>query len=333
MPLSTTRAVRLGVVEEAEAVVDALHAQHLDRDADVLGRPVLAGVQRAVQPGLLGGGEGGGEGGVVDAPLHGVAADAEQQLAVAAGREGDHLLGVGRARGLVEVEDHPAGDVEVGVGVADTCRQPLPDRLDRDAELQGEAGGEEHLPVPHAGGHAVLARLVGDAVEVVGGDQAPADDLVDAEELVEVGEAEQLGRIGDGQGHAVLRRQLGDGGGPGGALDVAVQLDLGEAAEVVGGGGGHARSLTRPAAAVGFVAVKTATSPAGAGDVGAGRTRAASGRGRLEVRVLGVDLLDHGGVEEGVGVDLQVDQRQGVDDLLLERGGDGADAVGGRSPG
>ena len=115
-------------------------------------------------------------------------------------------------------------------GVEDAGLDALPHRLHRDAETDDEPGREEHLAVAHPGGRAVLEGFVRDAAEVVGGAQAGADDVVDREELVEAGELEEVGGILDREGDGVLPRQVGDRRRPRRALDVAVQLDLGQTA-------------------------------------------------------------------------------------------------------
>ena len=54
---------------------------------------------------------------VVDAALGVVAPDADEEVAVLAGGELDELDGGAGRGGLVDIEDHPAADVEVGMGV------------------------------------------------------------------------------------------------------------------------------------------------------------------------------------------------------------------------
>ena len=136
-----------GVVEEAEAVVDALAPELVDGDGDVVGRPVLAGVDRAAQPVARRLGERGGEGGVVDVALDRVGAHPDEQVAVGH-RAGErrHLHGVGGPGRLVEVEDHAAVDVEVVAGVEDAGLDALPHRLDGDAEADDEARARRTSP-------------------------------------------------------------------------------------------------------------------------------------------------------------------------------------------
>ena len=225
-------------------MVDALAPELTDGDGDVLGRTVLAGVDRPAQPVAGRFGERGGEGRVVDVAFDGVGAHPDQQVAVGHGAgERRHLHRVRRPGGLVEVEDHAAVDVEVLPRVEDTGLHALPHGLHRHAETDDEPGREEHLAVTHPGGRTVLERFVRDAAEVVGGAQAGADDVVDREELVEAGELEELSGILDRERDGVLPRQVGDGRRAGGALDVAVQLDLGKTAEMVVGGVCHSSSL------------------------------------------------------------------------------------------
>ena len=197
---------------------------------------VLAGVDRAAQPVAGGLGERGGEGGVVDVALDRVGAHADQQVAVG------HRSGESSAISM-------AWAGPVGLSKSRIMRQlmsrswrasrtpaldALPHGLDGHAEADHEAGREEHLAVAHAGGGAVLERLVRDAAEVVGGAQAGADHVVDREELVEAGELVQLGRVVDGQVDVVLGARSAIVERPRRALHVAVQLDLRQAAEVLG---------------------------------------------------------------------------------------------------
>ena len=116
------------------------------------------------------------------------------------------------------------------MGVGEAGADAVPHGVDRHAERQREPGGEEHLAVADVRRDRVLERFVGEAAEVVGGHEAGADDAVDGEELVEVGELEQLDRIVGRERDAVGTREVGDGRRAGRALEVAVQLDLGQVA-------------------------------------------------------------------------------------------------------
>ena len=122
-------------------MVDPLAPELVDGDGDVVGRTVLAGVDRATQPVARRLGERRGEGGVVDVPLDRVGAHPDEQIPVGHGAgERRHLHRVRGAGRLVEVEDHPAVDVEVVAGVEDAGLDPLPHRLDGDAEADDEPG-------------------------------------------------------------------------------------------------------------------------------------------------------------------------------------------------
>ena len=118
----------------------------------------------------------------------------------------------------------------------DPRRDAGPDRVERDAVAQEERRREEHLPVPHTGRGGDRQRLVRDAVDVVGVLEAAADQVEDAEEVGEVVVAVELGRIVDAEVDAVLAGQLGDGVRRRGALDVHMELDLRQGADVLVGG-------------------------------------------------------------------------------------------------
>ncbi len=235
----------VGVVEQAEPVVDALDPDDLDAGADVVGRAFLAEVHRRAEPELARPLKRLGEGGKIDAPLTRVAADPDQHVAVAPRGGIDEVGGGARAGRLVDVEDHAADDGVVGLGVPDPRRDARPDGVERDTVTEEERRGEEHLAIPHAGGGGDRECLVRDAVDVVGVLQAAADHVVDAEEGGEVVVAVEVGRVVDAEVDAVLAGELGDGVRRGGALDVHVELDLREGPDVFVGrqfGGAHHHS-------------------------------------------------------------------------------------------
>ena len=87
---------------------------------------------------------------VVDAALGVVAADADQLVAVLRCGELDELDGGRAVVALVDVEDHAAADVEVGVGVGEPGADARPHRVEAHAVGQQEAGREEHLAVADA---------------------------------------------------------------------------------------------------------------------------------------------------------------------------------------
>ena len=96
-------------------MVDALAAELVQGDPDVLGRPVLPGVERAAQAGRAAAWKAGAKAAwsiprSTESPPTPRSSSRSHPAANA-----HHLLGVGRARRLVDVEDEAAGDVEVGV--------------------------------------------------------------------------------------------------------------------------------------------------------------------------------------------------------------------------
>ena len=144
----------------------------------------------------------------------------------------DHLQG---DRGIVlavHVGDEPAGDTEVVLGGLEPLGQTVDDGLHRHAAPGVQGRVEEHLPVAEgAEAVAVLHRLVGDAGEVVLVDEGRRDEPEDHQELVDRLVVVELVDLGGGQGDAVLLGLVGEGVGPHRALDVAVQLGLGDGAE------------------------------------------------------------------------------------------------------
>jgi hypothetical protein len=84
-------------------------------------------------------------------------------------------------------------------------------------------------------GYPIQERLVRRARPVVGCGQQLLHEPEDLEERVERGVAVEIGRVVDREWASGLARQLDDGRGTDGPLDVAVQLDLGERIEDVGG--------------------------------------------------------------------------------------------------
>ena len=92
---------------------------------------------------------------------------------------------------------------------------------------------EEHLPVAKVAQlHAVLQRLVAAPGEVVPVDEAGRNQPEDLEELVDGVVAVQRLHVVGGQWNTVFSRQLGERGRPDRALEMAVQLGLGDRSKV-----------------------------------------------------------------------------------------------------
>ena len=144
----------------------------------------------------------------------------------------DHLEAVGRVVLAVHVGDEAALHPEVDLGGVEALGQPVDDRLHRHAARGVQRGVEEHLPVAQvAEAVAVLHGLVGDPGEVVLVDQRRRHHPEDHQELVDRLVVVELVDLVRGQRDAVLLRLVGEGRGPHRALDVAVQLDLGDGPE------------------------------------------------------------------------------------------------------
>ena len=188
-----------GIVEESKAVVDSFATAVLYRNFNVFGWSVLAGMHRPPksEPGRLE--ERRHEVSVVDPTFNRISPHADQEVSIGfCCRELHHLHVVGGAAWLVDIEDHPAFNVQVVACVLDSCRHSSPDGLHRHTEPDGEPGREEHLPVSDTRPHAILQGFVGDPPIVVGGAETATDHVIDLEELVQAGEAKQFRRVVDG---------------------------------------------------------------------------------------------------------------------------------------
>ncbi len=218
------------VLQAAQAVVDALDAEHVERLGDVLRRALLAGVRDPAQPE--------GRGRLVDlaelrrgmADLGGVQADAGDPVEVGLGQMQclERRLG-----GLVaqEAHDQPGGDAVPFLAAAERPPQSLDHRVHADAPGQVGLRIEEDLGVPHAlrGGAGQIG--VGEVREVPLGAQDGHQLVVQVQEGLEVGEAVGLAQgagVGVGQGDTVAVGQLEGQLRFQGAFDVQVQFGYGQ---------------------------------------------------------------------------------------------------------
>jgi len=171
-------------------------------------------------------------------------ADADHMVAAVRDRRLDDLDGLRRRVGrAVDAADQQARYAERLLGCRDACDHAVDHRRIVDAVGIEVVRVEEELDVPEiAVAHRVLDILVDGARKVFGRAQRQRRQAQHIEEAVEVGPLiELVGR--PRQGEPGAPGELGHRGGAQGAGQVAMQLGLGNAPEVVVGNRlGHRRS-------------------------------------------------------------------------------------------
>ena len=215
-------------------MVDAFDAEEVEGDADVPGAGAdgLAGVARQPEAGAPGQLERRLERRQVDAQLGRIHADSDDPLGAARPAQGDEQLDEfepgGRPVGAIHVGDQRGSHPGVGLGRRDPRGQPVDDAPEIVSGGEVARGREERLAVAQPVGRGVDQRFVRDPLPVRGLDERLLDQPEDGQEGVERRVAVQLRGVLDGQWPPGLPCELEHRPGPHGALDVAVQLDLGD---------------------------------------------------------------------------------------------------------
>ena len=196
----------------------------------------LTGVQCAVQAVPCGQVERRLERAIVDACFFPVAAHADQVVAAFATHL--HLLECGPgSAGLVHVHDHANADAEIALSIAHARLDPLPGGVEGDAATQELVRGEEHLGVDDASRCRVFDRLVSHPPVVVGVHEYRAHRAEDGEEVGQVLVVVPLRQIGVRS--PVLSGELANRARTSRALQMAVEFDLGQGADVLGSHTAH----------------------------------------------------------------------------------------------
>ncbi|MNZ33871.1 hypothetical protein D3C78_512360 [compost metagenome] len=226
---------QLGILGAAHPVIDAAHRQLPNRLPDIVGRSLLPRVGHHRQPQLPRPGKDPGKLGRRIAKLPRIEADPVQprqiRLGLAQGGEGILFAQVAQ-----KAHDEPPADAKLPLPLLQCPLEAAEHGAKGHAPGTVGLGVEEDLHVHHLVGGAAFKVGPGEVEEVLLGDQHAGPQVVEIEkglQAVELIGSPQALHVGPGQGHPVASAQGKHQLGLEGALDMQVQLQLGQAGNKV----------------------------------------------------------------------------------------------------